>query len=174
MRTALCKVTTWLSKLLIKKTKNTTNNLFYYLYFVLSSSQNMRKDGYTKNSVGEIGSTLTKPSLSQYENNIRKESYFQGNHSRDRSSPSNSFGAPRRLVTLGRLIAQKKRCQTSSRAVEDPTTRSERRSPRISYLETIVDTPKYVGWEKSSQLAQKQLRKFSDHFGASSENVGDI
>ena len=46
-----------------------SNKFFYYLYFLLSSAQKISKDGYTKNTVGEKGSNLTKLSSSQYKNN---------------------------------------------------------------------------------------------------------
>ena len=44
-----------------KNPKNSTNNLFYYLYLILYSSQNTRKDGYKIQLVIEKGRYPIKP-----------------------------------------------------------------------------------------------------------------
>ena len=85
---ALWKFITWQGKSVIKNPNNITNKLSYYLYFILSSSLNMRKDGYTKNSFGEKLRILTKPSPPQYEGNRRQGADFLKCCSQSRSSPS--------------------------------------------------------------------------------------
>ena len=75
---ALFKVTTLQGKLVIKNPKNITKSLFYYLYFILSYSNNMRNDGYTKNTVGEKGSSILKPVLSKYNMKRSKVEDFLG------------------------------------------------------------------------------------------------
>ena len=46
----LYKVTTWQGKSVIKNQNKITSKLLYYLHFILSSSHNIMKYGYTKNT----------------------------------------------------------------------------------------------------------------------------
>ena len=92
----------------------------------------MRKDGQTKNTVADIGISLSHLYQSQYEENRRQEGDFMGRCSRLRSSHFNNSGeSPRKMGTLGRSSAERKRHQTSGQMVEDPMTRA--------------DTPKEIG-----------------------------
>ena len=63
----LYKVTTLQGKLEIQNQNNITNKCFYYLHFILSSSHNMMKYGYTQNPVKEKESHLSKPYPSWYQ-----------------------------------------------------------------------------------------------------------
>ena len=121
----------------------------------------MRKGDYTKNTVIEKGCILPKPVSSQDENNKNQEVKFPGRLSQSRISPYENHGKPWELKkTLGRSI-----------------------SPRNKHLHTSGKTLKTGGtnrhlwryWtEQRRQLAQKRLRKITDHFWASSNNVRDI
>ena len=76
-------------------------------------------------------------------------------------------------VVVGRALVSRaceKRRQTSGGKFEDPTTRADWISPRISDPATRAETLGCVRWE-SSQLTWERQETKSDHFGASSKNV---
>ena len=62
----------------MKLPNSTTNKLFYYLYFILSSSQNVRKDGYTLKPIGDKGRSPSRPSTSWAEQKIRQGDNYLG------------------------------------------------------------------------------------------------
>ena len=100
MLTELFKITTWQGKSVIIKTKNITNKFFCYLYFILYSSQNMKKDSYTKNPSGDNVRIPLKTSSSREDVTIRQGRDFPGHRLQVRSSRTNNFGDPRENLEL--------------------------------------------------------------------------
>ena len=86
----------------------------------------MRKQQYTKNSVVEKGSSPSKTSPSQDEENRRQVSEFLGRFLHSWSSLYDNFREPpRKLGTLGKSWDQNKCRQTSGHMVKYPRTRAE-------------------------------------------------
>ena len=96
----------------------------------------MRKDGYTRNPVGEKRSCPLKSSSSREENNRWQEPNFLGRRSQLQSSPSEYFGRPRES---GRTLER-------SRARRD----SQRMSGYIAYPMNRVEKPEYIGWNRDA------------------------
>ena len=94
MRTKLCKVAMWQGKPEIKNQKNITNKFFYYLYFILSASQNTRKDSYPKNPVGEKEITPMSLYQSREDEYRRQEKKFLGRRVKLQGSPSRELWIP--------------------------------------------------------------------------------
>ena len=134
---------------------------FYYLYFILSSSQNMRKDGYTKNLVGDKGSSLPKPFPSWYKEDIRQGSELSGClFAVMEQSYQELWKNLRKLGILGKPRAWKKLRHTSIQTVKDPA----KKSRDIKRDQT----------GHRSRITRDKLEIFTNHFGTSLKNVRDV
>ena len=135
-----------------KNTDNITKQFFYYL---VSSSEKIRKDSYTKNNIRDKRSRFTNTCGSQDKENRGRGAAFLGRCSKLRIRPSHKFRKlPRNPGTLGQSRAQKKRCQMRSQIIE--------------YPETRAGTPEEIGLYQKARSWGNNWRKCSVDFGASS------
>ena len=162
MCTALFKVTMWQVKLVIKTPNNITNIFFYYLYFILSSLHNIRKDGYNKNTVIESVIIPSKPSPPR-DNEQKSGIILTGHRWQEQSIPSEIFGDPlRKPGNFGTTKSPKEHRDQKNR-------QQEWRPPRI--LEGTDESFLHGNSNKFSDIFRAQFRKISE---ARSENIWQL
>ena len=105
-------------------------SLFYYLYFILSSSQITRKDKFQGNPIWEQVRDPKKASSSQDDRNKRQGKKFQGHRLQSQAILSKNFGTPVITGNRGTSKSPPELRQTSGKKTR--TRRQNRKPPKRS------------------------------------------
>ena len=161
MRTELFKVINWQVKLVVKKTNNSTNNLPYYIYLILSYSTELIEKTATKVSSLYIREEIPCiPYLSHKDKTRKHGEYFPGHHSQARSITAKNFGAP--------LTHGNKRQESNKNTARTAWLKEQINPATIEY------NIKKISVDQAIQIAWKWPQVLPDHFENPSENIGVI